>query len=136
MHAQPHPIDRVIVLAASVGHFLALFGYIIILTGMTDLPLRQIPLLGAQAPTLAEPSSRSPTVIHPAGTRSAPGRDLLAVAYHNYRRQLDRFRAPQAATIAPVGLDRSFDLRADLRDMATSIRWHRGPASDLPPGSD
>jgi hypothetical protein len=35
-----------------------------------------------------------------------------------------------------VGLDRSFDLRADLMDMAIAIRWHRGAASELPPGSD
>jgi hypothetical protein len=35
-----------------------------------------------------------------------------------------------------VGLDRSFDLRADLMDMAIASRWHRGAASDLPPGSE
>ena len=27
-------------------------------------------------------------------------------------------------------------VRHKLVDMATSIRWHRGPPSDLPPGSD
>jgi hypothetical protein len=33
-------------------------------------------------------------------------------------------------------MDRSFDLRAGLMDMAIAIRWHRGPASELPPGSN
>jgi hypothetical protein len=124
------------VLAPSVGLLLALCGCIIVLTELTDLPLRQMPLLGAGASTLAGPSTRSSAVTHLADTRRAPGRHSLAVAQRHHRRPPDRSRARQSATIAPVGLDRSFDLRVDLMDMAISIRWHRGAAADLPPGSN
>jgi hypothetical protein len=136
VHLQAQPIDRVVELGPSVFLLIILFGYITVLTGMTDLPHRQIPLFGVETPTLAEPSTRSPAVTHLADTRPAPGRDSPAVAHHYHLRRLDRFRARQATTIAPVGLDRSFDLRADLMDMARSLRWHRGAPSGLPPGSE
>ena len=138
MHPQPQLIARVVALVASVGLLLAIFGCVILLTRLADRSLAQVPVVDAGAQTLTEASTRAhfSAVSHPTGTWTAPGRDSLAVAHHNHRRRLDRFRAPEAATTAPVGLDRSFDLRADLRDMATSIRWHRSPASDLPPGSD
>ena len=136
MHPQAQPIDRVVELGPSVCLLLALFGYTIVLTGLTDLPLRQIPLYGSEAPTLTEPSTRSPAVTHLADARPATGRDSLAAAHHNHHRRLDRLRDRQAATIAPVGLDRSFDLRADLMDMASALRWHRGAPSGLPPGAE
>jgi hypothetical protein len=58
------------------------------------------------------------------------------VAIRDHGQLQDRFSARQAATVTPVGVDRSRDRRADLMDMAISIRWHRGAASDLPPGSN
>jgi hypothetical protein len=48
----------------------------------------------------------------------------------------ERFSAAHAAPSAPLMVDRSRDRRADLMDMATSLRWHRGAPSGLPPGSD
>ena len=138
VHPQPRLIARVVALFASVGLLLAIFGGVVVLTRMADRPLAQGPVLDASGQTLTEASTRARSSggTHPTGTWTAPGRRWLAVTMRDHRWVPDQFSVRHAVTITPVGLDRSFDLRADLMDMATSIRWHRSAASDLPPGSD
>jgi hypothetical protein len=58
------------------------------------------------------------------------------VVQHGDRQLNRRFSGERAGPINPLLVDRSNDRRADLMDMATSLRWHRGTASGLPPGSD
>ena len=55
---------------------------------------------------------------------------------HGDRQRNRRSSGERATSINPLWVDRSNDRRADLMDMATSLRWHRGTASGLPPGSD
>ncbi len=137
VHPQPQLIARV-ALVTSVGLLLANFGCGVVLTRMADRPLAQVPGLSAGGQTLTEASTRarSSGVTHPTGTWTAPGRRWFAVAMRDHRRVPDQFSVRHAVTDTPIGRDRSFDLRVDLMDMATSIRWHRSAASDLPPGSD
>jgi hypothetical protein len=138
VYPQRHSIDRVVELAPSFGLLLAILGCVIALTVMADRSLPQLPVLGAGAQILSEPSTRtrSSTVTYPAETWTAPSRRSLAVEIRDNRRSHDGLSSLPSATVAPEGLDRSFDLRADLMDMAIAIRWHRGPASELPPGSN
>lgn len=138
VHPEGQSIDRIVELARSVGLLIAMFGCVIALTVIADRPLAQVPVLGAGAQMLSEPSTRtrSSAVTHPAGTWTGPGRSSLSVAIRDHGQLQDRFSARQAATVTPVGVDRSRDRRADLMDMAISVRWHRGAASDLPPGSN
>jgi hypothetical protein len=136
MHFQLQLIDRVMALAPPVGVLFAIFSCVVALTAMADQPSGQDPRPSADARMLAEPTRRSLADIHLAGTSTAPGRRSLSIAMRDHRRSRDRFAARSAVAITPVGLDRSFDLRADLMDMAISMRWHRGPESNLPPGSD
>jgi hypothetical protein len=80
--------------------------------------------------------------VDPVAVAHSPSAPSLGVppkvphANHPPEERFSAARTASSATITPVGVDRSFDLRADLMDMALAIRWHRGPASDLPPGSD
>ena len=67
---------------------------------------------------------------------SLSARPMVPRANHPPEERFSAARAAPSATITPVGMDRSFDMRTDLMDMAISLRWRRGPASDLPPGSD
>jgi hypothetical protein len=136
VHPQAQPIDCVVELGPSVCLLLAMCWCVIVLTVMADRPLPQDPVLSAGAQLLSQPSTRSSAVTYPAGTTTAPWRRSVSVANRGYHRSQGRFLVRQATTITPVGMDRSFDLRADLMDMAIAIRCHRGPASDLPPGSD
>ena len=138
MLPQPRRIARLVALFASVGLLLAIFGFVVVLTGMADRLLGPVPVRGAEAQSLSEASTRAHSSggTHPTGTWTTPGRRSLAASRRDHRRPLDRFSAQLRATIGPVGLDRSYDLRADLKDMAISIRWHRGPGSGLPLGSD
>ena len=136
MQPQPQPIDRVVVLAPSIALLLTMVGCLIALTGMSDLPVSQVPLPGVSTRTLTEPDARSPVVMQPVGTGTAPGKRSLSARNRDDLRGQDRFSDRQAVSITPVVVDRSRDRRVDLMDMAISIRWHRGPASDLPPGSN
>jgi hypothetical protein len=138
VHPQPRLIARVVALFAYVGLLLAIFGCVVVLTGMVDRPLAPVPVLGAGAETLSEASTRARSSggTHPAGTWTAPSRGSRPVGIRDHRRVPDQFSVRHAVTDTPMGLDPSFDLQADLMDMATSIRWHRSAASDLPPGSD
>ena len=138
MHPQGQSIDRLVELAQSVGLLIAMFGCVIALTVIADRPLAQGPVLGAGAQMLSEPSTRtrSSAVSHPAGTWTSPGRSSLSATIRDHGRLQDLFSAQQVATITPVGVDGSRDRRADLMEMAISVRWHRGAASDLPPGSN
>jgi hypothetical protein len=110
---------------------------IIVLTGIVDRPLGTVPVLGAvtETHTQALTPHRSSAGNRPVGTLMAPSRRRLLVAIHDDDRPQHSFSAQQASTIDPVLVNRSRDRRADLLDMAISIRWHRGSASDLPPGS-
>jgi hypothetical protein len=67
---------------------------------------------------------------------SALGLDARPMAPAGDHSAEERFSAVRAAPSAPLMVDRSRDRRADLMDMATSLRWHRGAPSGLPPGSD
>jgi hypothetical protein len=136
VHSQPQSIDRVLVLGPSVGLLLALFGCIMMLIEMAGLSPGQIPLPGTGGPPLTEPNAGLSAVAHPAETRKARGVRSLSVAHRGDRGPRDRLPDRHAATIDPVPVDPSRDRRADLQDMAIAIRWHRGAASDLPPGSD
>jgi hypothetical protein len=136
VHAQPQPIDRVLVLAPAVGLLLALFGCIMMLIDIAGLSPGQIPLPGTGSPPPTEPNARLSAVAHPPETGKARGVRSLSVAHRGDREPRDRPPDRHVATIDPVPVDRSRDRRADLQDMAIAIRWHRGAASDLPPGSD
>ena len=67
---------------------------------------------------------------------SAPALDTRPMAPAGDHSAEERFSAARAALSALLIVDRSRDRRADLMDMATSLRWHRGAPSGLPPGSD
>jgi hypothetical protein len=136
MDSEPLSINRVLILTPFVGFLLAMLGYIIVLTGMKGLPLSQIPALATGALTPNEPSTRALAVTHPPGRWAALGRPARSVADRDQRRAPVQFSAQGRATIDSGLVDRSRDRRADLMDMAVSIRWHRGPSSDLPPGAD
>ena len=135
MQPQPQSIGRVAVLASSVGLLLVIFGCVIALTGMADRSLAPVPVRGAGAQSLSEARTPSPSATHPAGTRTAPGRDSMSIANRDHGQPQDGFAAQRAAATLPV-VDRSRDRRADLMALASSIRWHRGAAPDLPPGSN
>lgn len=99
---------------------LVIFGCVIASTGMADRSLAPVPAFSAEAKML---------------TRTAPGRDSMSITNCDHGQPQDGFVAQRAATTLPV-VDRSRDRRADLMDMAAWIRWHRGAAPDLPPGSN
>jgi hypothetical protein len=136
VHPQPQPIDRVAVLTPSVGFLLAVVLYLILLTVAADRAVGQVPVIAVDALTLTEASALSPAITHPAGTRMTPGGPSRPVVDRDPRRPQDQFPVQHAATITPLQVNPSRDLRADLMEMAVAIRWHRGAASDLPPGSD
>lgn len=136
MQPQPSAADRGVTLALSVGLLLAVFGFAMVLTGMAyrtaagDFTPDGGSQIRSQAPV------RSAVVGRPVGIWMAPGSPLLAGQRGNRRRPQDQLYRRRAATPNPVLVDRQRDRRADLMDMAVSIRWHRGAASGLPPGSD
>ena len=138
MHPQGQSAHRVAQLTPSVGLLLATAGCVIALTVIAVRPQAQGPVPGATAQMLSALSTRtrSPAVTMPAGSWTDPGGRSHAVSIRDHPRSHDRSSLRQSATITPVGIDRGSDRRADLMDMAISIRWHRGPASELPPGSD
>ena len=114
---------------------LVILGCAIALTGMADRPLAPVPVRDAGAQLLSEAGTPSPSATHPAGTWTAPGRASMSIANRDHGQPQDGFAAQRAATTLPV-VDRSRDRRADLMDMAAWIRWRRGAAPDLPPGSN
>jgi hypothetical protein len=61
---------------------------------------------------------------------------MVPRANHPPEERFSAARTAPSATITPVGVGRSRDRRADLMDMATSFRWHRSAAPDLPLGSN
>jgi hypothetical protein len=136
VHPRPQPIDHVVVLTPSVGLLLVVVACAIVLTGVADRAVGQVPVIGVDALTLTETSAPSPAVIHSTGTRMTPGGPLRPAAHRDPSRRQDQFPVQHAATITPLQVDPSRDRRADLMEMAIAIRWHRGAASDLPPGSD
>jgi hypothetical protein len=93
-----------------------------------------VPVRGAGAQPLSEAGAPSPSATDPAGTWTAPGRASMSTANRDHGQPQDGVAARRAATTLPA-VDRSFDLRDDLRDMANSLRRRRGSAPDLPPGS-
>jgi hypothetical protein len=127
VHLQGRSIVHVVKLALSVGLLLAMFGCVIALTVVAERPLANVPILGTGTQVLRGPSAgiRPAAVTRPAGTWTPPG---------NHSR--DRSSAREATAVTPLSVDPSRDRRTDLIDMAISIRWHRGPESDLPPGSN
>jgi hypothetical protein len=136
VHPQPQPIDRVVVLTPSVGLLLVVVTCAFLLTGVPDRAVGQVPVIGVDALTLTETSALSPAVTDPAGIRMTPREPSRPVVHRDPRRPQDQFPVQHAATITPLHVDPSRDRRADLMEMAVAIRWHRGAASDLPPGSD
>jgi hypothetical protein len=114
---------------------LVIFGCVIASTGMTDRSLAPVPVRGAGAQSLSEVGTPSPSATHPPGTWTAPGRDSMSIANRDHGQPQAGFAAQRAATTLAV-VDRSRDRRADLMDMSAWIRWHRGGAPDLPPGSN
>ena len=67
---------------------------------------------------------------------SAPGLSARPMAPAGDHPPEERFSTARAVPSAPVIMDRSRDRRADLIDMAVSLRWHRGTPSELAPGSN
>ena len=105
MHPQGQSIDRIVELARSVGLLIAMFGCVIALTVIADRPLAQVPVLGAGAQMLSEPSTRthSSAVTHPAGTWTGPGRSSLSVAIRDHGRLQDRFSGGKRPQSHPWG---------------------------------
>jgi hypothetical protein len=135
MPNQPQPIGRVLGRTSSVGLLLVSFGCVIAVIGMADRPLALAPVLSMEAPALTEPSPRSLAGTHLAGTWTAPSQRGFAVGMRDHGPPQDGFATQRAAT-TPLVLDRRHDRRADLMDMAISIRSHRSAASELPPGAN
>jgi hypothetical protein len=119
MPHQPQPISRVMVLAAFVGLPLVFFGYVIVLFGTAHRPLAPALVLSAEATML---------------TPTPPGPDAMSIANRDHGSPQDAFAAQRATP--PLVVDRRHDRRADLMNMASSLRWHHGAASSLPPGSN
>ena len=71
-----------------------------------------------------------------ARSTSAAGPSARAIAPPGDHPPKERFSAARVARSEPLMVDRSRDRRADLMDMAISLRWHRGAPSGLPPGSE
>jgi hypothetical protein len=112
-----------------------ILGCAIALTGVADRSLAPVPARSAGVQLLSEAGTPSPSATHPAGTWTTPGSASKSIANREHGQPQDRFAAQRAATTLPV-VDRSRDRRADLMDMAAWIRWHRGAAPDLSPGSN
>jgi hypothetical protein len=116
----------------SVGLALSTLGLLLVVTGMAAF----VPPPGNRTHTVAEEGSQSSRITRLADSpvalsrRSAPNLKAGDRPLHE-----GLHIAPMAARDwLPV--DRSRDRRADLMDMAISIRWHRGAGSDLPPGAN
>ena len=136
MHPQGQTIANVLGMVASAVVLTALFGFTVVVSAIDHFPPTPALQLGGHEQTLSERTARSPAVPEHSGTMAAPGGRSLSVTHRDNRRPGARFSSQQAPTITPVSADPGYDRRADLMDMAISIRWHRGTTSDLPPGSE
>jgi hypothetical protein len=104
------------------GVLLAGFGLILIVTWM--LVTAWSCACAIDDPPAMAPAAAAPGLI---ARPTAPGDDRLP------EEPVTNLRA---ARREPLLVDRSRDRRADLMDMAISLRWHRGAPSGLPPGSE